>query len=226
MPRVTVITVCHNYGRFLGGCLESVQAQTFHEFEHIVVNCGSTDNTSDVIARYPVRALSMPVFGRCTSRNFAVAHASTDYVMNLDADDKIAPSYLAEVMALAAPHTLVSTGLKHWTTSGLHGSEFPPADLKPADMCKRNRLFNCTLFPRQDFLDVGCYDEALDHIGYEDWNLWTKLLKAGCQVRVVPELLFFYRDHPESLLHKTPPSSLEIVRAMNAAFVPTVTYAA
>ena len=93
-------------------------------------------------------------------------------------------------------------------------------------MCKRNRLFNCTLFPRQDFLDVGCYDEALDHIGYEDWNLWTKLLKAGCRVRVVPELLFFYRDHPESLLHKTPPSSLEIVRAMNAAFVPTVTYAA
>jgi glycosyltransferase involved in cell wall biosynthesis len=67
---VSVVIPCRNYGRFLGDAIDSVLAQDHHEVEVIVVDYGSTDETSDVIARYPqVRHLRQPNHGVAVARN-------------------------------------------------------------------------------------------------------------------------------------------------------------
>lgn len=88
MPRVSVLIPAYNSGRFLGDAIESVLAQTFSDYEIIVVDDGSTDNTAQVVARYPqVKYIPREHCGVSAARNAAVAAATGEIVAFLDADD-------------------------------------------------------------------------------------------------------------------------------------------
>ncbi len=85
---VSVIIPCFNQGRFLQSAIDSVLRQTYAHIEIIVVNDGSTDNTSEVCAAYPqVKYVSIPNAGVSVARNIGVAHSRGNYLVFLDADD-------------------------------------------------------------------------------------------------------------------------------------------
>jgi glycosyltransferase involved in cell wall biosynthesis len=104
-PRVTVITPAYNVGRYIGQAMDSVLAQSFPDFEYLVVDDGSTDNTADEVGRRAsadprVRPVSTDHAGACHARNVAIKQASGEFIAFLDGDDRWHPRFLHEQLAL------------------------------------------------------------------------------------------------------------------------------
>ena len=90
-----MVIPCYNQARFLGEAIESVLAQSYPNFEIVVVDDGSTDGTSEVAARYPgVRCLRQANRGLAAARNAGFARSEGEYVVFLDADDRLLPEAL------------------------------------------------------------------------------------------------------------------------------------
>jgi glycosyltransferase involved in cell wall biosynthesis len=89
MPKVSVIIPTYNSARYLPEAIESVLAQTYRDFEIVVIDDGSTDNTKEVVAPYLDRIifLEVPNGGPAKARNRAIRKSSGEYVAFLDADD-------------------------------------------------------------------------------------------------------------------------------------------
>lgn len=196
MPLVSIVTMNHNYGHFLTACCDSVRAQTFKDFEHIVLNAGCTDDSNSIAWRMPgIRLLNIADCGLCGSRNYGVGIASGKYIVNLDADDKIHPQFLEKLVPHAGPKKIVCPGMSIF---GNGHAKIIPGAVTYAAMQKNNNIFCCSMFCKADFLAIGGYDEKLNWSGYEDWLLWLDLLKQGATITVVRELLFYYRVHSGS----------------------------
>ena len=104
-PLVSVIVPCHNYGRFLAQALDSVRAQDYPTVETVVVDDGSTDDTTAVAARYPeVRYLRQPNQIMSAARNAGVRASCGEYVVFLNADDWLLAGGLAANAALLQQH--------------------------------------------------------------------------------------------------------------------------
>jgi glycosyltransferase involved in cell wall biosynthesis len=92
---VSVVIPCYNQAHFLGDSVESVLAQTYPRFEITVVNDGSQDNTAEVAARYhEVHCVSQENRGLCAARNAGLRRSVGEYVVFLDADDRLLPHAL------------------------------------------------------------------------------------------------------------------------------------
>jgi glycosyltransferase involved in cell wall biosynthesis len=96
----TIITPSLNYGRFLGDCLASVAPQTGVTFEHLVIDGGSTDDSAAVAARFPHAVWTQgPDKGMSDAINKGFEQAKGDWVMWLNADDRLKPGILSQVLA-------------------------------------------------------------------------------------------------------------------------------
>jgi SAM-dependent methyltransferase len=94
-PPVSVVITCYNQGRFLGEAIESVLRQTYRRHEVVVIDDGSSDDTADVAARYSEVGLVIePHRGLAAARNAGIRYSSGDYLVFLDADDRLLPSAL------------------------------------------------------------------------------------------------------------------------------------
>ena len=97
MPKVSVVIPTYNYGRFIAESIDSVLAQDFTDFEVIVVDDGSTDNTQAILARYAdcVRCIRQENAGSAAARNTGIAHAKGELIAFHDADDIWLPHCLS-----------------------------------------------------------------------------------------------------------------------------------
>src|SRR5829696_8499022 len=89
-PLVSVVIPCYNQAHFLGEAIESVLSQSYRHFELIVVDDGSTDETSEVASRYEgVRLIRQENQGLSGARNTGIGHSGGEFLVFLDADDRL-----------------------------------------------------------------------------------------------------------------------------------------
>jgi glycosyltransferase involved in cell wall biosynthesis len=102
MARISVIIPAFNRAHLIGETIESVLAQTFREFELIVVDDGSTDRTAEVVRSYdgPIRYRFQPNQGRSSARNAGYAASRGEYICFLDSDDVLAPQMLERLAGM------------------------------------------------------------------------------------------------------------------------------
>src|ERR687898_3616338 len=104
-PLVSVVIPCYNQARFLGEAIESVLAQSYPHFEVIVVDDGSTDNTSEVAASYAgVRYIRQENQGLAGARNAGIRRSRGSYLVFLDADDRLLADALEAGLASLEEH--------------------------------------------------------------------------------------------------------------------------
>jgi glycosyltransferase involved in cell wall biosynthesis len=204
---VTVVVPCYNDGEFLLENIESLQAQTYSNFEVVVVNDGSTDpKTLEVLEglEQGFPSLDLRVYaqrnqGLPATRNRGISEARGVWIVTLDADDMIAPDYLEKTMALAQANDLdfVVTDYRNF---GVQDSTVS-VDICFYDELYRNCLSCCALYKRSVLLEEP-YDSAF-RSGLEDWELWIRILKKGYRGEVLHQPLFLYRRKHESMFTKT-----------------------
>jgi glycosyltransferase involved in cell wall biosynthesis len=202
MPRVTVVIPCYNQGDYLDEAVNSVQAQSFQDFEIIIVNDGSTDVATNRLLldfqRPRTRVISTVNQGLAMARNTGIDAARGEYILPLDADDRIGPEYLA--LAVAVLDSRPEVGIVYCRAEKF-GAETGPWHAAPFSrrrMLLGNLIFCSALFRRADWRQVGGYDPGMT-AGWEDWDFWLSLLELGRQVHRVPVVQFFYRVKAESM---------------------------
>lgn len=196
---VSIIVPCYNYEQYVLEALQSISAQDFKDWECIIVNDGSTDNSRSVIESYisgdpRFTLINIPNSGVSVARNTGVAHSGGKYIFPLDADNKMFPDCigrcLEEFQKDPAIRLVYSEAELFGAENGLWN--LPPFDYKT--MLKYNMIDNSCLFLRQDFDRVGGYRTNMVH-GLEDWDFFIALLHGygPDQVVKIGEPLYYYR---------------------------------
>jgi glycosyltransferase involved in cell wall biosynthesis len=219
-PLISVVVPYYNQGAYLPETLESLERQTFQAFEVVLVNDGSNEATSlrvlgEMERRYPgLRVITQPNGGLPTARNRGIREARGQFILPLDADDLLEPTYVektAWALVTRPDVGFVYTGVREF---GLKSVElFSPFD--PAVFARMNPLNYCALIRRAVFQQVGGYRETM-RLGYEDWDFWIGLVEAGVHGHGIPEPLFLYRRRPNSMLQRAEQSHEALVATIRA----------
>lgn len=207
-PLVSVVMPAHNAGAYIGEAVQSVLAQTFSDFELVIVDDGSTDRTREVLAEFNdnrIRILSHDQRrGVVAARNTAGHAARGQYLAVLDADDRARPNRLrVQVDYLNAHSQFVAVGgaAQRITADGrrLNTARYvSDPDLVSWMALFCNPVVHSTLMVRRaDWLAVGAYDSA-DLYGTEDYGLILRLLDRG-RISNLPVPLVDYRLSPTQL---------------------------
>jgi glycosyltransferase involved in cell wall biosynthesis len=204
-PRVSVIIPCYNLGEYLPEAIASVRAQSFQDFEIIVVNDGSTNLvTADVLARLPaddVRVIQSSNKGLSAARNLGVRHARGTFVTALDADDRFEPKWLERGVSVfeACPEL---SFVSHWLRAfGDETWDWTPHRCDLNVLLDYNVLNGAALIRRALIEEVGGFDESMRD-GCEDWEFWIRVMSRGYRGAILPEVAYAYRRRPDSMSRK------------------------
>lgn len=215
-PRVSVVMPAYNAGRTIEAAVKSVLRQTMTNFELIVIDDGSRDDTVDRLSAFRddprVKVLHQANAGPSAARNAAIEVASAPVVSVIDSDDLWVPTYLeAMEKALASqPEAgfaytdawlfedelrLVS---KHQVMESYAPATYPPdAHRFLLELLARNFVYTSVTVSRCVLREVGGYDERL-HYG-EDFELWLRIVETGRIPIRAPGTLAIHRKTGTSL---------------------------
>jgi hypothetical protein len=206
-PVVSVVIPCHDYARYLPEAVSSVLAQTFRDWELVIVDDGSTDDTVEVakglIARHPdrrIRLLQQANAGVSAARNTGIEVAAGRYLLPLDADDVIAPTMLEKTVAVLDGDpgiTIASTDVFTFTDDDLPPQAMPLPAYSRELMLQRLIMFYCSLYRREAWQAVGGYDESMR--AGEDWDFWIGCVEHGFDAHHIHEPLFGARNKDTGL---------------------------
>ncbi len=220
MCKVSVIMPTYNRGNVIARAIDSVLSQTFYDFELIVLDDGSKDNTHEVVSMYLKRDRRIKYFFRQNSgkpaiaRNYAIRKASGEYLAFLDSDD------FWDAAKIEGMVDFIEAGKFDWAVSATYrinndnfgertllsiSSRYIGSDGVTLSLAK-NGLFSFTAMPifpgsvlirKVVFEAVGGFDETY-FIG-EDSDLWLKLEEAGFRGGYLNRPLYFYNKNQTSI---------------------------
>jgi glycosyltransferase involved in cell wall biosynthesis len=201
-PAVSIVVPCYNGGQFLDTLMSSIDAQTFRDFEVIIVNDGSTDlATLAVLDRLRGRFRVVDQENRHLSgaRNTGFRESKAEFVLPLDCDDAIEPNFLAETVgALRSESGTVAFIHTHMRLNGdLNGVLKRRFDR--FEQLFLNRLPYCMLIRKSAWSAVGGYDESMRD-GMEDWEFNVHLAAAGYRGSWIAKPLFVYTVRSDGML--------------------------
>ena len=228
VPAVSVIMPAYNVARYIGEALESVFAQTFQNFEVIVVNDGSpdTEELERALAPYRprVRYVVQENRGVSAARNAAIRAARGEFLAHLDPDDLWEPEYLAAQLAEfgrePATDVLYTDALFFGDApeAGMRFMELCPSDgevTAEALLAERCHVMCAVVARRETLLRAGLFDESLRCS--EDFDLWLRLLKSGGRIRYQRRVLARYRRHAGSHTADSARLSGAVLRVLDKA---------
>lgn len=213
MDKISVIVPVYNIEEYIGECLESLAHQTYSNFEVLVVNDGSPDNSENVIKPFlkdkRFRYLKKKNGGLSSARNYGMDYATGDFYAFVDGDDYVEPNYL-EVLyqTLSSNHTDIS-------------------------VCSFERNYpskvSYNLVSEQDVLNFRCpaawnklYKRSVidennirfpEGLWYEDLHFSTRAIMVGT-VSVTDEFLYHYRQNENSIMHTYDDRIFQIYQVM------------
>ena len=209
IPEVSVLMSCYNASRWLHDAIESVLAQTFENFEFILVDDGSTDVTWNIIQTYNDRdkrivAISKKNTGLTDSLNVGIAQAKGKWIARLDADDLCESTRLEEQVNFIHNHpevVLLGSGFVEIDEQGrvIKKHLYPSRHNKLVQHLMHLRRFfphSSAFFRREIMQDSGCYNSLFRKT--QDWDLWFRLAERG-KIACLSNCLVRVRKHPEQI---------------------------
>ena len=195
--KVSIIIPCYNAAKYLTETINSVKQQTFTNWECILINDGSSDN-SDIIALESIKDdkrfkyIFQENTGVCIARNNAIRATVGEYILCLDADDLISENFLEETVKLLDSNPNLSIATSWVKFFGRSSGILNVVSYDLATVLAENQLVITSLFRRTDFDKVGGFNSNMKE-GFEDWDFWISILKNGGTVQCASEATFFYR---------------------------------
>ena len=195
--KVSIIVPCFKQAEYLPETLDSVLAQTYQNWECVIVNDGSPDNTDEVVEQYLLqdhrfKYIKQENQGPSAARNNGIKDSCGEFILPLDADDLIAPSYLEKAVRVFEQD--VNTKLVYCKADkfGLINKPWVLDNYDYNRFIWVNCIFCSAIFRRSDFLKTGGYNVNMTN-GLEDWDFYLSLLNRDDIVHRLDEVLFHYR---------------------------------
>jgi GT2 family glycosyltransferase len=202
-PLVSVIVPCYDLGTYLDEAIASVLAQTFQDFEILVVDDGSTDpGTRSVLADYrrpKTRVIHIEHAGLAIARNTGIVQAAGRYLCALDADDRLLPAFLEKTVRVLEADSSIAFASAWLRTFGDEQRDWTPERCDLPALLWEDTVLTAALVRREAVVAAGGYDTAMPVQGDEDWDLWLTLVERGERGIILPEVLFEYRRRPGSM---------------------------
>ncbi len=231
-PRVTVAITLHNYAVEVVDALQSVAASDYDDFEILILDDASTDDSVAVVSEYlqarpwlPATLLAQPRnAGLARTRNALTQEARTEFIFVLDADNGLFPHGLGRLVraldsdpAATFAYPVIAVH-EHGVPVGLLSSQ----DWDPALLRVNNAIDAMALIRRDRLMELGgyCEDPRL-RLGWEDYDLWCQVAEHGGHGVHVPEILAWYRRTGHSMLSASNLDHSEM-RSLIAARAPRV----
>ncbi|MEW5908855.1 MAG: glycosyltransferase [Thermodesulfobacteriota bacterium] len=209
-PLVSVVIPTYNRGWILREAIESVLSQDFKDFELIVVDDGSTDNTSDILSEYGdrIRVLFQRNSGVSAARNTGIKKGAGTYIAFLDSDDLWLPKKLSKQVDffIKTPGARVCQTEEIWIRDGIRVNP-KKKHKKSSGMFFNESLHLCLVSPsavmihRSIFDQIGLFDETLP--ACEDYDLWLRILSC-CPVYLIDDPLIVKRGGHQDQLSRIP----------------------
>lgn len=203
-PDFTIVTASYNYGRFIGECLESVACQPGVDFEHLVMDAGSRDDTAEVVSRFPHASFHQePDKGMSDGINKGFRKAKGKWVMWLNADDRLKPGALREVLEFAEANETADVIYGAWDFINEQGAFTRRMGLFPfrKRMLIQQGCFigsTACFYRRSTVIDAGfLLDEDFHYC--MDGEYYARLANAGKNFAYLPVVLADFRLHGASI---------------------------
>lgn len=201
--KVSIIIPCYNQAEYVKEAIESALNQTYSNIEIVVINDASKDNSSDVIKECANKHENIIFLdekenkGVVKSRNLAIEKCSGDYILPVDADDKIAPDFAEKAVKILNDNEDIRIVYSRIMFFGAINKEFKLETFNPNRIIFNNCIPNTALYRKCDFIAVGGYKDYMKD-GWEDWNMWLSILeiaqnKEKCAYKI-DEFMYFYRQ--------------------------------
>jgi len=196
-PRASIVVPVYNAGRYLARALDSADAQTYRDFEVVVVDDGSTERQTLATLDAAAARSSFTVHrtenrGPSHARNLGIERARGAYILPLDADDYLAPGYLAKTVPLLDADPELGVVYTWVGLVGGHRGVWRTGGFTLAELLARCTIHVTSLMRRELWADVGGFDPRFVE-SWEDWDLWLGAVARGWRGRGVPEVLTYYR---------------------------------
>jgi len=206
--KISVIIPCYNLGRYINEAIDSVLKQSLQNLEVIVVDDGSSDEETkkilDNINHPKVRLIRKFNQGLSITRNIGIKEARSPYICCLDADDKIAPTYLEKACMILDKDIKKEIGFVTPWVQLFENSKniWETSEYNPAKLALNNEIAVASVFRKESWERVNGYNQNMKE-GYEDWNFWISICSAGYIWKCIREPLFFYRVRNNSMISKS-----------------------
>lgn len=204
---LSIIITSYNYDRFIEECVNSCLRQVNHsvDYEVIVVNDGSTDATSQILASLcakNLRVYNITNVGIESACNYAINVSLGQFIVRVDADDKLSPNYLSDIsMYLSDPNWAFLYGDYYMMDEfGIISRRVVLPDYDPKEIyCRGDFLATGTIYRRELFSTIGTYDVTVKNSGLENYEFILRAISSGFHGKHIKKNLFYYRRHGDSI---------------------------
>lgn len=194
---VSIIVTCYNYADYVEAAIKSALAQTQKPLEIIVINDGSTDHSIDVINQFKgkVTVIDKKNEGVIAAKNQGLLAARGEWIIFLDADDELEPTYVEKTLRYAREHNydVVYTDMQY---TGAKKEKFRVFPYSFARLLRGNYIHNSSLYRKEMLHRAGGYKEAMKG-GYEDWEINVSLAEKGASFGYLTSTVLHYRQHED-----------------------------
>ncbi len=225
MPKVAVIVTAHNYGHFLRKCLNSILNQTFKDYELIVVDDASTDETPQIIEEFKekfgnkLKATRTNGIGLAAASNAGIELSDSDYVVRLDADDWFDENILLIESHYLDMHPETDMVYSDYYTTDANGNIVEHYRYMRANdelkLLDRSPLASGAMYKKACWAELSGYNSELKH--QEDFDYWIRFVNRFT-VACVNLPLYYYRRHGTTMSSNTM-AKLAARRKVKADFV-------
>jgi glycosyltransferase involved in cell wall biosynthesis len=206
-PGISVVVPCFNRGEFLRAAVASVIDARREDVELIVVDDGSTDERTrqemDALRKQSIHVIRQANKGLAAARNAGIAASRGEYILPLDADNRVRPGYFEHGVRMLGANPKIGVVYGDAEYIGERSGRWRVGPFDRDRLLSWNYVDACAVYRRAVWEQSGGYDGAMPVQGFEDWDLWLSALERGWEFAYVPEVLFDYRVSEESMITRT-----------------------
>ncbi len=196
MGKVSIIMPCYNDGAYIEEAVGSVLGQTYKDLEIIIVDDGSDDGyTKEVIDKLSdekIKIYHTKHLRPAGARNYGIKMATGKYILPVDSDDRIEPSYIEKAVKILEDNPQIGVVYCEADLFGEKSGKWDLPSYSFETMLLDNIVFVTAMFYKADWEKAGGFNTYMDS-GMEDYDFWLSILAMGKEIYQIPEILFHYR---------------------------------
>jgi glycosyltransferase involved in cell wall biosynthesis len=202
---LSIIIPCFNSEATLEATLQSVWNQKYQNWEAIIVNDGSIDNTEEIALDWVKRDDRFKYYtkqneGLGKTRNFAINKSIGTLILPLDSDNQLEENFVYDAVSIFEINANIGVIYGHAQYFGEKNGFWEVDDYKLEKILVHNYIDACAIYKKKFWEEVGGYDEKMPYQGHEDWELWVAFGSINVMFYHLKKITFYYYVSGNSMI--------------------------